>query len=389
MIDFTEIPSGNTGGLHQDLFEQFCSDFLQTIGFIIVRAPNRGADGGKDLIVREKRPGVTGDTTIDWLVSCKHFAQSNSSVSERDEINILERVRRHKCNGFMGVYSTIPSAGLSDCLAGLQGEIQVRTFDGAEIERRILSKPYDRDRILASYFPLSHEKYRGKLANDDRSELNALPEDVLLRVFITAQIILEIDKIKEEYGLNNEWRKRYDILRKLYKYSDHSNEKVASHLFPFLVDVSYETRHEFPEEIAEELESLIISYFPFSFNGTKDKMKLIENGRICVYIGFNIAYNSFIHTGNFRAAQWGLSIIKYIYRYAKQHEITELTSVVYKEYASLEDTLRRPERNDLGNAQEFTQIFKRDLDNQRLETPDMPEHLYKLIEWRGRSSFAS
>lgn len=337
------------------------------------------------MIVQELRQGLTGETSIDWLVSCKHFAHSNNSVTEKHEVNIFERVRRHNCKGFMGVYSTIASAGLASSLAGLEGDMHVRTFDGSEIERLILSRPYDRDRILASYFPLSHERYRGKFADGMMPERIVMQEDLFLDACKTALIILEIDKIKEEYELNIETAKRCGILKKLYKYSDHSNERIADRLFPFLVNLSYETRHDSPEDIALELQSLITSFFPFSFKEDKERKSLIDAGKTCTYIGSNIAYNSFIHTGDFRSAEWGLSILKYIYRYAKQHAVAELTSEVYKVYAFLQETLQRPERNDLGNARGFIEAFKADLENPRLETPNLPVHLRRLVEWRRKS----
>src|SRR5690554_84929 len=159
IINFKEIPKANKGGGNQDVFEQFACDFLETIGYEILQRPDRGADGKKDLIICETRRGVEGKTEVKWLVSCKHYAHSGRSVSDVNEEDPKGRVDQHCCNGFMGFYSTIPSSALSNKLSALKDRIEVTTFDKTRIEKEIL-KSTDRDRLLASYFPESHEKYR-------------------------------------------------------------------------------------------------------------------------------------------------------------------------------------------------------------------------------------
>jgi hypothetical protein len=39
-------------------------------------------------------------------VSCKHFAHAGRSVGIDDEPSIIDRVRAHSCQGFLGIYST-------------------------------------------------------------------------------------------------------------------------------------------------------------------------------------------------------------------------------------------------------------------------------------------
>lgn len=155
IIDFTEIPKANTGNGNQDTFELFCRDFLEILGYEIVSGPGRGADQGKDLIVREKQ----GDSYFDWLVSCKHYAHTGSSVTPKIEINIYERVDMHNCHGFMGFYSTIPSSGLVTMLEGLT-KIKVQIFDNEKIESKLLENSQCRYLILlARYFPSSYSHW--------------------------------------------------------------------------------------------------------------------------------------------------------------------------------------------------------------------------------------
>jgi hypothetical protein len=65
LIDFKEIPKANGGCGSQDAFELFARDFFETLEFQIEEDPDRGADGGRDLIIIEKRTGTLGDTIFE------------------------------------------------------------------------------------------------------------------------------------------------------------------------------------------------------------------------------------------------------------------------------------------------------------------------------------
>lgn len=81
VLDFKEIPEAHKATGLQDTFELFSRDFLAFLGYKIISDPDRGADGGVDIIAEEKRTGVGGETIIRWLVSCKHKAHSGNSVN--------------------------------------------------------------------------------------------------------------------------------------------------------------------------------------------------------------------------------------------------------------------------------------------------------------------
>jgi hypothetical protein len=158
-IDFKEIPPANaqTGAPElQDTFELFARELLVHIGYINPTNPNRGADGGRDFTVEELRGGVGGETKVRWLVSCKHKAHSNKSVTPNDEKNILERIRVHKCDGFLGFYSTLASSGLNQILEGLD-EIEHQVFDCEKIERNLLHS-YQGQKLVQRFFPQSFAK---------------------------------------------------------------------------------------------------------------------------------------------------------------------------------------------------------------------------------------
>jgi hypothetical protein len=158
-IDFKEIPKANLASGEQDKWELFAEGFLKQAGFNILSGPNRGADGGRDILALETRTGVGGETRVKWLVSCKHNAHSGESVTLEQEKDILDRVKSNGCKGFLAVYSTLPSSGLLKKLEGLQGEIEWFIYDSESIEATLLKNP---DGILLAerYFPVSVRKWK-------------------------------------------------------------------------------------------------------------------------------------------------------------------------------------------------------------------------------------
>lgn len=156
-LDYTEIPSAQ-GGPDRDRFELFAREFLVAEGFRIVEHPDRGADGGRDIIAEEDRLGPGGTNVVRWLVSCKHKAHSGTSVGPSDEQNIRDRLGTYHCNGFVAFYSTLPSSGLGQTLNALQPEYEYLQLDADAIERKILDSPQGRV-LAARYTPKSFNKY--------------------------------------------------------------------------------------------------------------------------------------------------------------------------------------------------------------------------------------
>lgn len=393
-IDFTEIPLPNKGGKEQDIFELFACDFLESLGYEIVQRPSRGPDGKKDLIILSNSvPGITSDSKTKWLVSCKHKAHSGNGVSDVDEPDISDRVKKHKCHGFIGFYSTIPNSTLSEKLKTYSNQFIHTLYDHSRIEKEIHSLK-DKERILVTYFPKSRDKWDiDKHRIKDLSQQSVSEEEnnickyrtpivneSLLEVTRTALIQIEIAKIKHEFTYD--WSKSEDLFNKFYIYVDFRNEIIARDVLSFLnIHVSSGARSQMPSSVASSIFGLVLTYFSSSFGeGEEDSELRIENGKECIYSGFHLAYDALIYSGNYRVAEWGLSIWKFIYRESKRKGHTELTDLVLKKYEELEQTLNRPERNDLENAKELVKIFKDNLETYDLSFPVLPEHLYKLVK---------
>ncbi|HCD1288895.1 TPA: restriction endonuclease [Vibrio parahaemolyticus] len=79
-------------------WEFFSEDILWNIGYEIIERPSEGPDGGVDFVV--SRNGSK------YIVSCKHFLNSNKSVGVPHEADISERILENECSGFIAFYST-------------------------------------------------------------------------------------------------------------------------------------------------------------------------------------------------------------------------------------------------------------------------------------------
>jgi hypothetical protein len=159
VLDFKEIPEAHVATGQQDSFELFAREFLAFMGYEIERNPDRGADGGRDIIAREMRSGVGGQSIVRWLVSCKHKAHSGRSVALADETDITGRVDAKGCQGFIAFYSTVPSSSLGDRLEECRSRCEVNRFDNELIERYLLSSMAGID-LAARFFPVSINNYR-------------------------------------------------------------------------------------------------------------------------------------------------------------------------------------------------------------------------------------
>ncbi len=159
LIDFKEIPQSNNTGDKQDVFEKFCRDFLVMLGYKIEQEPARGADGGIDIKVSDIRKGVSGETIVYWLVSCKHYAHSGKSITKELEPDIIDRVIRFGCTGFIGLYSTIANTSLLNHLEAIKTKIEYQLFDNEKIENHIVGIHSIED-LMIRYFPESFKKWK-------------------------------------------------------------------------------------------------------------------------------------------------------------------------------------------------------------------------------------
>ncbi|MFV8630289.1 hypothetical protein ACNRDB_12515 [Ralstonia pseudosolanacearum] len=172
IIDFREISSpkaDHTSGKEApigisnlpDDFELFCQDFFKLVRKMKVFASvSNGPDNGMDLGVEG---ALRSGSTVRWLVSCKHKAHSRKPVSEDEEKNIIERVSKWKCDGFIPFYTTVPSEKVATLIEGVESfGKRVERYSKERIEQELLSSP-EGIQLAARYFPKSMVNHYGKI----------------------------------------------------------------------------------------------------------------------------------------------------------------------------------------------------------------------------------
>jgi hypothetical protein len=384
-IDFKEIPVSNKDAKTQDIFEKFSRDFLEILGYEIILDPTRGADGGLDIKVKETRKGVGGTTDIFWLVSCKHYAHTGTSVTaatESNSISVLDRVKSKGCKGFIGLYTTIANTTLQTLLTGLSNEIEYQLFDNEKIEKFIINdKKFET--LFARFFPNSFTKWKNLhrhtepiTLNSSKKEKPLTAEDVF-QLSKSAAILIEVIKIEDEF-FEADWPERKNIIEKLYKYSEHSDHRVTYEVFEFLQAIAYQTRSKMPFDISISIHTLILSYFPNAYE-SKNSLYVRELGYTAVLIAWGIVYDALIHLNNLAIAEWALTIFKFIYQQGQVQGTTYLAEKINERYDDLERNLKRPERTDLGPALELVKIFRADMTTSGLTNPILPDHLYNIV----------
>ncbi|WP_185966783.1 restriction endonuclease [Clostridium sp. HBUAS56017] len=194
MLDFKEIPQANNANGNQDTFELFAREVLNMLGFEILVNPDRGQDGGRDLIIEEKRIGLLNDTKVRWLVSCKHKVHSGGSVIVNDEEDIADRVLANNCNGFIGFYSTVVSSPLNRKLESLKEKFEVQTFDNEKIEGLLLMNEIGKD-LIKRFFPKSYQRL------DDKAPSNLLNKYMPLKCACCGKDLLKRDLLEDYAGV--------------------------------------------------------------------------------------------------------------------------------------------------------------------------------------------
>lgn len=164
ILDFREIPSASPklrkarksskAKDELDAFEKFAEEYYsKVLGGVVLSGTMRGPDNDMDLKVQ-----LDGEIL---LVSCKHYAHSDTAVGADKEYDPVSAIISNGCTKFVGFYSTAPSGPLISRLEGLK-EHAAAGFDyeilkNSDIESRLLDKDSVAGWLFAArYFPESY-----------------------------------------------------------------------------------------------------------------------------------------------------------------------------------------------------------------------------------------
>lgn len=137
MLDFAEIAKSGTQ------FELLVREILFSLNYHVIWS-GVGADGGRDLLVREEIQSVFGRRFFTWLVQRKHFANSGRSVGLADLDNILDSCSQHNADGYLLASSTYVSSAVVNRLEAINADRSkhlVTNFWDCTILERLLSTP--------------------------------------------------------------------------------------------------------------------------------------------------------------------------------------------------------------------------------------------------------
>ena len=145
--------------LDGEQFEELCEDLFKAMGFDdpLPERSGRGPDGGKDLIVSEKREsGVLGaPRRFKWLVECKNFAKSGKSVRPDDVGSITDKLVTHDADGYLLVTSTGPSINVATTIKSIDESDRFNFEATCWAGNRLIDEILKHRHVLEKYFPTS------------------------------------------------------------------------------------------------------------------------------------------------------------------------------------------------------------------------------------------
>jgi len=243
MIDYTELPDDGI------LFEQLVRELLLREGFD-VHWTGVGPDAGRDLMVTEKACGGIAEFNRQWLVSCKHFANSKGgrSVGVSDVDGIVDACRAVNAQGFLLVCSTQPSSALVRRLEEIQihNQIATKIWDGIELEKR-LSTPSTFP-LIYQFFPRTAKSIGWRIYNTNSPSfwaanfkdyfiyLSSRTANTFPGLKDVETILDKLESIKlpqSGKGIEAQWKKQYVRPRAIYFDNKHEQFYVfADYLVP-------------------------------------------------------------------------------------------------------------------------------------------------------------
>jgi hypothetical protein len=159
MLDFSEISEDGTQ------FELLIREILFSLDYHVIWS-GVGADGGRDLLVREEIQSIFGRRFFTWLVQCKHFAKSRRSVGVKDLDNVVDSCVQHNANGYLLVSSTYVSSAVVNRLEAIDADRSkhlAANFWDCTILERLLRTPENWG-IAQRFLPVSSHAQNWQLS---------------------------------------------------------------------------------------------------------------------------------------------------------------------------------------------------------------------------------
>lgn len=220
------------------------------------------------------------------------------------------------------------------------------------------------------------EKEREAILQKITAPVKEINEEAFLQAALSASIIIEVIKIREEYFAAKEGDKE-KVLSKLNKFVEYSTPRVAHEVLLFLSYIADGTRSGMTVDLSCTIFSLVLNYFSSIRNSSKSVSA--ELAQECINIASDIIYDSVVYLKNLAVASWGLLILKYIYQVGVRKKNNQLISAINAQFDSLVESFEQPDKLDMGNAIKLLQVYRDDLNTHGLRFPRMPKDLQQLV----------
>lgn len=195
---------------------------------------------------------------------------------------------------------------------------------------------------------------------------------------IQGSVLIEIAKIKYEY-LSSIQVERNDILMKLDAFSAYNFPRVCIELFEFLDQVAYETRAGLSLRSIITITTLVENYFPPEDTKVY-KSVILATGSLALKIAFGIIYDTSIYTHKYHSMKQGYDLLHLIYVVSEQLKNKDLRKEADLTLKEIEESLNRPERDDLDIAKEMFSTFNEGFKKNVLIYPQVNDKLWGYMQ---------
>lgn len=193
--------------------------------------------------------------------------------------------------------------------------------------------------------------------------LTEVSEEHLTNAALSANIIIEIIKIREAY-LDGDWNERKEILDKVHQFADYSNFRISYEVYMFLTNVISEIRSGLSSRIISSVYWLVSTFY---LSGDEDKDDTLS--KMAINMARTIIYDATIYRDDLDMVAYGCNILKLVYQNNSEENKEDLRTKIREVYKRLEGLFKDRKENDYSKSLNVMNVFKNDLDNWGLSFP--------------------
>ncbi|MDA2519989.1 restriction endonuclease [Bacillus cereus] len=260
MLEFKELSIDGTD-LERLVREIFVREGFET------HWTGKGADGGRDLLVKEQVKGPLSNFERLWLVQCKHKAHSGKAVGKDEANSLITDCRRVGATGYLMICTTALTSGLIQAykeLENTEDNLVIDYWDEVRLEDKLL-KPCNFS-LIDQFFPNSSNQVGWKIYNTDSPSFWAANYK---RAFLYLS-----SRLAMNFSTSSYIAKIYDYIQEFSRKNELDMESIDLQLRGIYYDDKYTAYMAFIDCIVDKH---IAPDDPFELSEIKKDIKAIEN----------------------------------------------------------------------------------------------------------------